>query len=416
MNNADPTSVRGLPSDRRYPGDTRQVEFLAQPDQQRIDGAVKMLSDLARTADGMGAQDGEILKVCLTLVRLPIGLPFNLFSFHLASIDSDGEVIDEVSSEHEIQYAFVVNQPVALLREAAVRFLLDLVSRQAPIQQVMQERRSVDDLPRLIAATDASTAELAWDMPSETAQTLSVVRERAADVRLRLQVRFQLDPFPDQLALGRRVWALRTLYDSEERVRDAINRTVSAIGGRHPSLRGGREDIRGFLRRQTTLQGMRQYMNQTVRDAEVCGNGYLHTEMTGLDAQMRCLRPEDTLVLRGGGFRHVTSTGVEVFDADRVLHLRGLEQIDSPYGISILEPLLYVLARRRNVAEVRAALKVMPPGAPEAVQMKMRQLVAVVAAVERQTDEQVERLLEFFPRGLAAASEDLYFPGQERYG
>jgi hypothetical protein len=71
---------------------------------------------------------------------------------------------------------------------------------------------------------------------------------------------------------------------------------------------------------------------------------------------------------------------------------------------------------RRNVAEVRAAFEVMPPGTPEAAQTRMRQLVAVVADVERQTNEQVKRLLEFFPRGLAAASEDLYFPGQERYG
>ena len=269
--------VRDLPADRRHTGDTRQVEFSAKPDQQRIDGAIKMLTELAAAADGVGAPRGQRLRVCLTLVRLPIGLPFNLFAFHLAGVDAYGEVIDEVSEEHEILYAFVVNQPVALMRETAVRFLHDLVARQAPIQQVMQNQRSVDELPRLIAATDASTAELAWDMPPEIAQALSMVGERAADAQLRLEVRFQLDPFPDQQDLAARVTALRALYDREERVRDAVDRTVSAICARHPSLRGGREDIRGFLRSQTALQGMRQFLNQTVRDAEVCGNGYLQS-------------------------------------------------------------------------------------------------------------------------------------------
>lgn len=407
--------VRDLPADRRYPGDTRQVEFSAEPDQQRIDGAVKMLTELAAAADGVGAPEGQRLRVCLTLVRLPIGLPFNLFGFHLAGVDADSQVIDEVSEEHEILYAFVVNQPVALMRETAVRFLLDLVARQAPIQQVMQNQRSVEELPRLIAATDASTAELAWDMPPEIAQALSMVGERAADAQLRLQVRFQLDPFPDQRGLAARVPALRALYDREERVRDAVDRTVSAIGARHPSLRGGREDIRGFLRSQTTLQGMRQFLNQTVRDAEVCGNGYLQTGVTGLDAHLRCLRPEQVQLPADGRFLELTGSAPQALEPDGLLHLRGLEQIDSRYGISILEPLLYVSARRQIVANVRAAANVMPSGAPEAVRSKTEQLLAVVSSIEAQTEEQLDRLLEFFPRGLDAPSEDLYFPGQETF-
>jgi hypothetical protein len=415
MSGAEPAPARELPSDRRYPGDTRQVGFSADPDRHRIDGAVGMLTDLARDADEIGAVDGECLRVCLTLVRLPIGLPFELFGFHLASIGSDGVVVDEVSPEHEILYALVVNQPVGLMREVAVRFLLDLVSRQAPIQQVMQDQRSVDELPRLIAATDASNAELGWDLPPEAAQVLSVVGERAADVKLRLQVRFQLDPFADQHTLAVRVPALRALYNSEQLARDAINRTVSAIGARHASLRGGREDVRGFLRRQTTLQGMRQYMNQTVRDAEVCGNGYLHTEMTGLDAELRCLQPEHVRIGTNGTYRYTTDSGTEVLQAERVLHLLGLGQIDSPYGISILEPLLYVLARRKIVSSVRAASEQMPPGANETVRLQTSQMLSAVAQIDRETDEKIERLLAFFPRGLAAASEDLYFPGQETY-
>ena len=411
----DAATMRGLPADQRYPGDARQVEFLANPDKQRIDGAVKTLTDLAKAADGIGAADGDTLKVCLTLVRLPPGLPFNLFSFHIATVDSSGEVIDEVSSKQEIVYAFVVNQPVALLRESAVRFLLDLVARQAPIQQVMQNQRSVDQLPRLIAATDAAAADLAWDLPPETAQTLSIVGERAADVNLRLRVRFQVDPFPDPDLLAQRIPALRALYDREERVRDAIDRTVSAIGGRHASLRGGREDVRSFLRRQTTLQGLRQYMNQTVRDAEVCGNGYLYTSMAGLDAHLRCLLPEAVSIRPDGSFGHNTSVGVEVF-TDGVLHLPGIEQIESSYGISVLEPLLYVTARRQIIASVRTASQMMPHGAPESVRVKTQQLLTVMSELERQTNTQIERLLEFFPIGLKEASEDLYFPGQERYG
>ncbi len=414
MSDVEPAPARELPSERRHPGDTRQVEFSADPDRHRIDGAAGMLTNLARDADEIGAADGECLRVCFTLVRLPIGLPFELFGFNLASIGSDGTIVDEVSPEHEILYALVVNQPVGLMREIAVRFLLNLVSRQAPIQQVMQDQRPVDELPRLVAASDASNAELSWDQPPEAAQTLRVVGERAADVKLRLRVRFQIDPFPEQKTLASRVPSLRALYNSESRARDAIDRTVSAMGARHASLRGGREDVRGFLRTQTTLQGWRQYMNQTVRDAQVCGNGYLHTQIAGLDPRLRCLRPEHVRIESDGTFKYATGGGDELLDA-AVLHLPGLEQIDSPYGISVLEPLLYVLARRKIVGAVRAMSDQMPAGASEKVRAQTKQLLSVVGQVDRETDERIARLLAFFPRGLAEASEDLYFPGQETY-
>jgi hypothetical protein len=138
--------------------------------------------------------------------------------------------------------------------------------------------------------------------------------------------------------------------------------------------------------------------------------------MAGLDAHYRCLRPEQVELLGDGGFLDLSGSTPRELAADGLLHLRGLEQIGSGYGISILEPLLYVSARRRMVAKTQTVARSMPPGAPEAVRSQTEQLLAVAASIDQETDGQLDRLLEFFPRGLDAPSEDLYFPGQERFG
>jgi hypothetical protein len=407
-------SQRGLPAEARYPGDPAQIGFAWIPDDRRLESAHRVLENLTKSANGLGAPDGKLLPVTLTLARLGPGLPVNLFGFHLVNVGENGTVSLEVDEQHEVLYAFVVNQPVGVIRESAARALLNLVSRQGEVQQVMENKQGVDDLPTRVAASDARNADLAWDTPPEVSATLSVLSERAVEQNLRLQVEFRPDPFPDAASLNRRLSALRHLYNTEDRVRDAVDRTVSTMGARSPSFRGGPEHTRLFLSRQGTLQGMRQFTNQTVRDALVCGNGYLQLGARGLDSWMRCLRPEAARVKPDGSMQELQGDNTVAFKDGEVVHLRGIEQVTSPYGISILEPLLDIPARRQIAAETLAAQSALPAGASEATRIRSEALVKVAKQMEGETDARLEQLLGFFPVALDTASGDLYFPGQEK--
>ncbi len=413
MSAAD-SSTRPLPAEARYPGDPAQIGFAWVPDDRRIESASRALENLAETADGLGAKGGKLLSVTLTLVRLAPGLPVNLFGFHLANVKDDGTVALEVDEQQDVLYAFVANQPVAVISETAARALLNLVSRQGAVRQVMEDKQALDELPASVAASDAGNADLAWDTPPEASTTLAVLAERAVEQDLKLQVAFRADPFPDASSLNRRLSALRHLYNTEDRVRDAVDRTVSTMGSRSPSLRGGREDMRLLLRRQGTLQGLRQFTNQTVRDALVCGNGYLQLGVRGLDHWMRCLRSEMARVETDGHIVEITREKTVTFDKDEVVHLRGVEQVTSPYGISILEPLLDIPTRRKIAAETLALQDAIPLGATEATRMRAEALAQVAKQMEKEIEARLEQLLAFFPAALDVASGDLYFTGQER--
>jgi hypothetical protein len=304
----------------------------------------------------------------------------------------------------------VVNQPVAVLRETAIRFLLYLVARQAPIQQVATGKRELTELSRLVSRTDATQADLSWDLPPESAQAMNVVATNAAEIGLRLEVRLQLDPFPTASQLAARVPALRGLYNEEEPVRDAIDRIVSALGARNASIRGGPEEVRSFTRRSATLQGWGQYVNQVTRDAQVCGNGYLVMRMSGLDWYMRCMRPERVVITRNGDFYE--DGGAGRLDPAGVLHLRGIDQIDSSYGISVLEPLLYLKARHDFVRQlVTMTSAVRTQGLTDEQRKALDRNVSLAKSLAAEADERITDLLSFFLLGLRPASPDCTSPG-----
>jgi hypothetical protein len=134
-----------------------------------------------------------------------------------------------------------------------------------------------------------------------------------------------------------------------------------------------------------------------------------------LDAYARCIKPELVTLGVGGGFEVSDLAGntTEVLPKGRLVHFPGVAQLGSRYGISTLEPFLYVLSRRRIAAHVRASAEVMPANVSDATRAEVASLLVVIATIEAQTETQLSTLLAFFPRSLPEASGDLYFPGQE---
>jgi hypothetical protein len=408
-------TARPLPSERLRPGDTRRVGFQLYPGEEHVERSAAALRDLAERVSSATPTSARPLRIRLCLVRLAPGLPFELFGFHISGVSDDGEFRDDLGDDAEVVYAVVVNQPLDLQRETTIGFLNDLVGRQGPLADIVADRRDIGELPELTDAADAASAELAGDtLRFSLTHAVDALKTRAAGLGYRLEVSFAIDPLPAREDLIRRAPLLRRLYDTESDVRAAVDSTVAMLGGQPPALRGGPEQIRAAIQRQTALLGTRQFMNHALRDAEVCGNGFVEFGQSGLDPALRCLRLEDVEQTDAG----FAVGGERVSDDRHVLHLRGVEQFESPYGISPWEPLLFALQRRIMIESVIGRVEEMArrPDAPAEFLQHADAVARVKEGLEADTSKRLERLL-WFPRlRLREIREDLYFSGSERYG
>lgn len=409
------TTIRGLPSERARPGDPRQVGFQTEPTAEHVARSSDAIRGIAAQATMAGSSNARPLRVCFCHTRLAPRLPFNLYGFHLVGIDEMGRVRDSLADDYEIRYAIVVNQPVSLQSEVAIRFLFDLVGRQGPIADVAAERRAFSDLPSLVATADAAAAQTAWDsLRFSLTHAVSTLEARARTAGYRLELRYEVDPLPTRAAVAERVPALRRLYNEQTEVRDAVDRTVTALALHRGEIRGGPEAVRALVQQQTALLGVRQFINQAFRDADVCGNGFLEFGFLGLDPRLQCLRPEAVEILGNDDFTIETSSG-PVRLSNHVLHLRGLEQIESAYGISPWEPLLYVTQRDEIIRNVRRfASEARRRGLRDQQEEALEGLERVVVSFERQVQQSLDTLLWFPRQGLPEPSAALYFSGQER--
>lgn len=409
------TTTRALPSERSRQGDPRQVGFQPSPSSEHLERAGEALQNVARLVTSPATSGLQTLQVCFCHVRLAPRLPFNLYGFHVVEVDDSGGVVDSISEDSEIRYAVIVNQPVAVQTDAAVRFLFDLVGRQGPIADVAAGRKGISDLPTLVADADSAAAEVAWDtLRLSVKQAASTLHSRAEAAGYRLVVRYERDPLPTRASVMKRVPALRLLYNDQEQVRDAVDRTVTALATDRAEIHGGPEEIRAMLQRHTSLLGVRQFLNQTVRDADMLGNGFLEFGFIGLDPTLRCLRTEDVEIGERGAFAVVTSQGREDV-RNHVMHLRGLEQLESSYGISPWEPLLYLVQRKAHGESIRQFIAASRAGrVSDTDAERLSELSRVLGVIETQVKKSLDTLL-WFPRiGLPPPSSDLYFTGQER--
>ncbi|HEY2768798.1 MAG TPA: hypothetical protein VGI76_11105 [Solirubrobacteraceae bacterium] len=150
-----------------------------------------------------------------------------------------------------------------------------------------------------------------------------------------------------------------------------------------------------------------------MRDADVCGNGYVDFGFLGLDPTLRCLKPEDVEILPGERYRLLSEQASRPLD--RVMHHCGLEQFDSPYGISPWEVLLYVNQRQSILDGIGKLARTTLTRGPLPVeqQQRLEDVIRVAEAIERDTRDRLDRLLWFPRTRLRPVRGDLYFAGHE---
>lgn len=404
------------PSARFRQGDPRPIGFQEDPSAAHVDAAGEALVELAETVNRASKTGGDYqeLSVCFCSVYYSPGTPFQLYAFHINDIDGEGNFVDPRSEGAEVRLAVVVNHPAEVQVESALGFLFELIERGKAVEAAKVE----DDLSQIDIQAEASDkradAEFLDRMRFGWQEAARRAAQLASEAGLYLRVRYQRDVFTDRDELVRRVPALRAAYNRLDSVRRAVDNLVSMVGGGHPQIRfpGASTQMREVLQSNIAVLGLRQFQNQALRDAEVCGNGYLVIGQ-GREVAPRCLRPEEVEIIGDDEF-------IEWSDGERrplakVLHLRGLDQLDSPYGMSALEPYLFAVEQVRIFDQSRRlyerALE------EEAAPAQIREEAPAMIELSRRSTDAVEarltQLLGHSRDRLPAAKKDLYFPGQE---
>jgi hypothetical protein len=372
------------------------------------------LEELAAEVNRAGIGDGEELRVCLCSVRFVPGSPFVLFGFHVLAVDDDGKFVDLKATGGEIRFALVVNHPAEVQVESALAFLFQLLERDRTVKAA----QAAGDLSELDTQAQDSDAQADRSFADAIRfgwrEAAAAAARRADELGMRLRVRYQRDPFDSREELARRMPALRQVYNEIDSARRAIDNTVSMIGGgqAHIRLSGAPSAARDAAQSALAVLGLRQFQNQVTRDAEVCGNGYM-VIAEGDEPRPRTIRPESVEIDDSGTYFEIS--GDERRRLDHVLHLRGVDQIDSPYGISTLEMVLFALEQVRTFRDVKVdAQRIID--SDSAAPRYREWALGTIALADRSLASLEERLTELlgFPRDhLPPAKPELYFRGQE---
>lgn len=362
-------------------------------------------------------QGARALPVCLCHTHFSTVLAPRLFAFAIWDFDLDGTPRDPVSVGHEVRYAVIVNLPIPLQLETCLVFLMQLLYRQSVLSDIQRRQEPLEAFHVRLPQADAQAkAEILDRLHYGWLAAAEAIRVKAKEAGFSLEVRYEPDAIPDRRTQVRRLPSLARIYNEMQLAREMVDKIVSMIGGQSPRISAPQAPlaVRVFLEDRLAASNVRYYMNQTVRDAEVYGNGFFLTGDEPEEFSFRNLRPHEVEV-RPNGFWLVTPSGQEPVRG-HVLHIRGIDQIVSPYGISLFEVLVpslvqsdvarrgqefasQVLSRSDIGPEIRAR-------AEESLQFSQEMLGRV--------DESMAALL-WFPRDhLPAPVPDLYFPGQER--
>lgn len=403
-----------LPSVLFEPDNPRPVGFVDQVDPFHLQAAGEAISDVAAVASqGAG---GVPVHVCLCSARYIPRLPFELYSFLVQAIGEDGGVVDPMRDETEARCAVVVNHAIEVQREAVLLFLFDLVLRQRALRKMQADAGADPGTADIVVAEAVAVARKEFQdrIRGGWRSAASAVAELARESGFDLHVRYEVDLLPTWEDIVRRMPLLRQAYNTLDRAREVVDKTVSMIGGRDPriSAPGLPDLVIEKLQRQLQAIDLRHFMNQTLRDSEVCGNGYL--VMPSPQQGLFNLKPESVQV-RGEQEFWILEDGLwQRLDAP-VLHTRGIEQFSSPYGFSLLEVVLPELTNRHIFGEAedfaREILRRLPRTSNEG-QWAVH-TIEMAERIRSEREKHLEKLLSFPRNWMPEASQGLYFEGQE---
>jgi hypothetical protein len=241
------------------------------------------------------------------------------------------------SAETALAYAIVANHPVDVQLEHTITFLARLVARHVMTPESLQDGEiSHADVmaTALDASADTAVKDLlrsrGWRAATET------LCARATASGIPLSVEFH----PTLLTatqLRRQAPLLRRVYNESALARQAVDILATLMSQGMTTAGGGNAEVARFAQDFLDLGLSRSYLAHLVRDALVCGNGYLSYGSVP-DEDTRLLLPENVTISTDGSYIEWTSNGDVTHRS--VIHIKGATQPESSYGLSILEPLI----------------------------------------------------------------------------
>lgn len=309
------------------------------------------------------------------------------------------------TADEPFTYVLTVNDSVAVQVEAALGGLAALLARQ----ELVDRRHDIASIDAEATLADARAERDLHDAIrargwSEGADAL---RERSVAAGRPFVVGYGTTVF-DEEQLRRRAPILRHVYNVVPEARAAIDRTAAVLSQTMESVGGGTQEVGAYVRQLLDVGATRTYLAHVARDAFVCGNGYLSFG-SAPDEDMRLLLPERTRMIAPER-AVVVENGREIVH-EPVMHLRGAQQVEGDYGVSVLEPFVMV-AMRRRVFEQTLALEAAVNQAGSAQEVARMggtgELARRVLADDANT---ASRLLGGVSALSVEVPADLYFPG-----
>lgn len=303
-------------------------------------------------------------------------------------------------------YVLTANHPVAVQLEAALRCLAGLLARQELVDGGYKDIASID---AEAASADAGAERALSDAIRARGWTegADAVRERSVAAGRPLLVTYATTVF-DEEQLRLRAPVMRYVYNVVPEARAAVDRVAAALSQTMQLVGGGTHEIGAYARQLLDVGASRTYLAHVTRDAFVCGNGYLSFG-SAPDEDLRLLLPERTRMI-GPDRAVVVENGKDVVHAP-VMHLRGAQQVDGHYGMSVLEPFVMVAMRRRIFGESLALEAAVERGGSPDELARMRATGALARRVLAEDTNTASRLLGGVSGLSIEVPADLYFPG-----
>lgn len=338
-----------LPSLQTAPGSLRPIGFIDEPDALHRTASSDAIESLVRASENPTSPNGRPLRINFCHYRHNHLLSPQLFGFVVHYFDTNGARVDALENDLPIRYAINLNLPVELQQETALALIAELIFRQkrvdptgsdfdiSALDAVVQEENE----RALSAISDA--LRFGWRSALET--LMSMAHSEGWDMVLA----YQEDPLPTRADVVNRHPTLKRAYNSIDEVRLLVDRFVSLFGG-HGRFRigGGSDESRAYLQGWSGIMHVSEYLSHLTRDSQVLGNGFatFHAvpspTISVHDPSTVEVVDQETFYLLGEGSERQPIV-------EHTLHFRGIDQPESEYGMSMLEPLVGSYEALRSV-------------------------------------------------------------------
>ncbi len=203
------------------------------------------------------------------------------------------------------------------------------------------------------------------------------------------------------------------VYNTIPAVRDVVDRIVYTTFGRGSKISAPNEYVRRFTEQRHTGMDLQHIATQLMRDAMLFGTSCM-VIAADTDVDVRLIRPDHLRLARVHGTPCVTdeiSNQTWSLESDSVHVMRGVEQHDSLYGISILEPIVPVLCRLLVLKKAISALADPPTSLPWEEIANTGDLLLIIDSLKADTEKTLEKMFQFSISQFSLDRGDLYFPG-----